>query len=134
MSDRFSGNDGYGTALRQPEIPPRLVHVFRDLLAQSFDRRKLDLRPQALEEEQLQFGVGQQFDGMEVKDVAFDGEGFGAEGGAIANIGHRLEALPVDTQPGDVYAVGRNQLVIAREVDGGHSVLVAVAAPPSGIA
>src|SRR5271166_6176726 len=60
--------------LQEPEIAARLVHVFGDLLAQGLHRRELDLRPQPLQENQLQLCLGQQFDGMEIQDVTLNRE------------------------------------------------------------
>src|SRR5208337_300160 len=60
--------------LQQPEIAACLVHVFGDLLAQRLHRGELDFRPQPLQENQLQLRLGQQFDGMEIQDVALNRE------------------------------------------------------------
>src|ERR1035438_857585 len=55
--------------LQQPKIASRLVHVLGDLLAQRFHRRKLDLGPQPLQENQFQLRLRQQLDGMEIQQV-----------------------------------------------------------------
>src|SRR5271166_472371 len=71
---------------------------------------------------------------MEVQDVALDGKRFGAERWAVADIRHCFEAFVAHAQPRNVDAVGGHQLVVARKVDGGNSVLVAVTAAPTRIA
>ena len=53
--------------LQQPKIASRLVHVPGDLFAQRFHRRKLDLGPQPLQENQFQLRLRQQLDGMEIQ-------------------------------------------------------------------
>ena len=42
----------------QVEVPAGFVHVLCNLFAQRFHRGKLDLIPQALQKEDLDFGVG----------------------------------------------------------------------------
>ena len=76
---------------------------------------------------------GCKLDGMEVQQMAFDGERIGAKRRTIAHIRHRLETLVVDPQPGNVNAVGGNQFVVTCEIDCRHGVLMAVAASPTGI-
>src|ERR1017187_5751445 len=48
--------------LQQPKIASRLMRVPGDLLAQRFHRRKLDLGPQPLQENQFQLRLRQQLD------------------------------------------------------------------------
>src|SRR5271167_3546656 len=69
---------------------------------------------------------------MEVQQVALDGERVRPKRGTIADVGHSVETLATDAQPGDVNAIGRDELVVAREVDGRHRVLVAVTATATG--
>src|SRR5580692_6641682 len=70
---------------------------------------------------------------MEVQQMAFDGERICSKRRTIADVRYRLEALIVNPQPGNVDAIGGNQLVITREVDGRHGVLLAIAAAAAGI-
>ena len=56
-----------------------------------------------------------EFDGVEVEEVGFDGEGVGAEGGAVADVGDGFEGLGcwagAYREGGDVDAVGGEELV-----------------------
>src|ERR1700722_7767433 len=70
---------------------------------------------------------------MEVQQMTFDGERICSKRRTIADVRYRLEAFFVYPQPGDVDAVGRDQFVITREVDGRHGVLLAIAAAAAGI-
>src|SRR3974377_564741 len=108
------------------------MHVFGDLLRQRFHRWKFDFGPQPLEEDQLQFSLCEQLDGMEVQQMAFDGERVRPKRWTIADVGHRLEALARNTQPRDVNAIGGNEFVVARKVDGWNRVLVAINATTPG--
>ncbi len=56
------------------EIPPGLVNIPRDLFAQRVHRWKLNLVPQALQEKDLNLGVGLQFDGMKIQQVGLNGK------------------------------------------------------------
>ena len=75
-----------GSQLLQPEKPLCLLHIFSNLLAQRFHRGKLDLRPQPFQEGQLQLRVGQQFDRMEVQQMALNGERLFSEGRPVATL------------------------------------------------
>ena len=71
-------------------------------------------------------------DGVEVEQVGFDGEGVGAEGWTIADIGDGVEGFAglacADGEGCDVNAVCGKQFSVGGEVDGGHGVTCAVAA------
>ena len=54
------------------EVSARFAHIARDLFAQRIHRRKLDFVAQAMQEINLDFGVGRQFDGMKVQEMAFN--------------------------------------------------------------
>src|SRR5438105_980965 len=58
----------------QAQMSANAVEGTRDLFAQRFHRRKFDLRPLTLEEADFHRRVGREFDGMEIKEVGFDGE------------------------------------------------------------
>ena len=74
-----------------------------------------------------------QRDGMEVEQVGFDGEGVGAEGWAISDVGDGIEGFAglacADSQGGDVDTVCGKQFGVGGEIDGWHGVACAVAAP-----
>ena len=57
---------------------------------------------------------------MKIQQVRFHRKGICAKGWPVAHIGHRVEPFPGYTQLGDVYAIGRQQLLIGRQVDGGN--------------
>src|SRR5208283_4938568 len=115
------------------KIPSRLVYVAGYLFAQGFHRWELDLRSQTLEEDQLQTCLRQDIDGMKVQQMALNSERICAKSWTIADVGHRVEALVSDAQPGDVNAIGRNEFIVTREVDGRNGVLVAVSATAARI-
>ena len=71
---------------------------------------------------------------MEVEQVGLDGEGVGAEGGAVADVGDGFEEVGgVPTlERGDVDAVSGEQFGVGGEVDGGDRVAGAVAAAGGG--
>ena len=83
-----------------------------------------------------------EFDGVEVQEVGFYGEGVGAECGAVAYVGDGFEGFAVGTgfgvgagpdgESGDVDAVGGEEFVVGGEVDGGDGVAGAVPASGSG--
>src|SRR5271157_1974255 len=64
---------------------------------------------------------------MKVQQVAFDGERVRPKRWTISDVGHRLKTLAADAQPRDVNAIGGNELVVAGEVEGRHSVLLPIA-------
>src|SRR5579864_6134944 len=68
------GSYGPSTKPKQMEISPGLLHIPRNLLAQSLDRRKLDLIPQSLQKADLNFGIRRQFERMKIQQMRFDGE------------------------------------------------------------
>src|SRR5579872_1191342 len=70
---------------------------------------------------------------MEVEQVSFNGERLGAEGGAIADVGHRIEALLRHAGVGDVNAIFGHEFFVAAEVDGGNGVFGAITAAAAGI-
>jgi hypothetical protein len=43
---------------QQMEVPSRFLDILRDLLAQRFDRRKLDFIAQAIEKKKLNLSLG----------------------------------------------------------------------------
>src|SRR5438132_3360665 len=116
------------------KIPPCLLHVASDLFAQCFHRRKLDLIAYASEKTDLDFALRRQLYGMKVQQVGFDGEGFCSKGWTIAYVCHGIKALGCHARPTDVDAVLGDELFIAREIDGWHSVFRAQAAPAPGSA
>jgi hypothetical protein len=61
-------------AFQKMEVSPGSMHVAGYLFAQRFHRGKLDLVTQALQEIDLHFRVGREFDGVEIQQVAFDRE------------------------------------------------------------
>src|ERR1700756_2706039 len=69
---------------------------------------------------------------MEVQQVRLDSEGVGAEGGTVANVGDRVKAFLAYARSSDVDAVPGNEFFIAAEIDGGHGVFAAIAAPAPG--
>jgi len=87
---------------------------------------------QTLEEGQGQGCLFVERDGVEVQQVGFDGEGVGAEGWAVADVGDGVECLDgrtcSDGEGGDVDAVGGEEFCVRGEVDGGNGVARAVAA------
>ena len=99
-------------ALHYPKEPLRAGHVASDLFTQGFHRFELDFVAQALEEDQFDLRLGQQFDFMEVEQVALDGERVGAEGRTHTHVGDRVEALAVDAHSRDVHPVGWHELVV----------------------
>src|ERR1019366_3946279 len=75
----------------------------------------------------------QQLDGVEIKQVAFDGEGIRPKGWAVSHVRHCLETFVADAQPRDVYPNGGNQFVVARQVHRRDRVFVSVTAAASRI-
>src|ERR1700753_4178481 len=69
---------------------------------------------------------------MEVKQVGFEPEKFVAKCGAVADVSDGIEAFVSDACPGNVDTILGNELFVAREIDGGHSVFRSVAAAPAG--
>src|SRR5215472_15400623 len=118
------------STFHHPKIASSMVDVSGDLFSQGVDGRKLDLGTNALQKGQLKFCFGLQLKRMEVEQVTLNGEGIGTKGRAVANVGHRVEGFGSDAQARDVDAMGWHQLVVAGEVDGWNSVLVAVTTTP----
>src|SRR5258708_2101530 len=116
----------------QPEISLCALYVFADLGFQGFDGFEFHLGAAPAQERYFYLRLGCQFDGVEVEQMGFNGEGFLAEGWAIAHVGHRVEHFVADTGAGEVDAVGRGQFVVAAEVDGGNGVFVSEAASAAG--
>src|ERR1700692_583614 len=109
------------------KISPRLVHIVRNLFAQCFDGRKLDLISDPIEKADLHFALRRQFNGMKIEKVSFNGKRIRAKGRTITNVGYGLEALAPDLRPGDVDAIFRHKFFVTRQVDCGHSVLRTIA-------
>ena len=82
----------------QAEEPLGPLDVFSDLLSQGINRFELLLVAQSPEEDQLDLGLRQQFDGMEIEQMAFDGERVGPKGRAHADVGYCIEAFAVDAR------------------------------------
>src|SRR5215469_15022149 len=97
----------------QCKVPPRLADVPANLVAQGVDGIKFDLITQPLEKEQLDFGLGGERNGMKVEQVRFDGKRVGAEGGTVADVSHRVEALFANPRARDVDAVAGYQFFVA---------------------
>src|SRR5215472_15240399 len=70
---------------------------------------------------------------MEVQQVALDGEGVGPKRRPHADIRHSVETLPVDSHARDVYAIRRNQFIVARQVDGRNGIARTEPAPASRV-
>ena len=106
--------------------------IAADLFAQCFGIGPAHLGAETLQEGQGEWGVFVECDGMEVQQVGFDGEGVGAEGGAIADVGDGVEGFGgcacADGEGGDVDAVCGKQFGVGGEIDGGDGVAGAVAA------
>src|SRR5512133_2556573 len=119
---------GRSGLLQVPEVSPGAVHIFPDLLAQLFHAGELLLIAQAVEETKLDFRLRGQRDGMEIEQVALDGEGILAERRAYSDVSDRVEDFSADASPRDVHAILRHQFVIAAQVDGRDCVLMAVTA------
>src|ERR1035441_381488 len=66
---------------------------------------------------------------MKIQDVAFDGKRVLAKGRTVADIRDRLKVFAVDAHLRHVYAKGRGELIVAREVDGWNRIFRAVSAP-----
>ncbi len=92
----------------EPAFGPGYVEA--DLLFEGFGGGPFFFFAQALEECQAEWGLLGEFNGPEAEEVGFDGEGVGAEGGTVADVGDAFEgdrARPVaDAEVGDVDAVG----------------------------
>src|SRR5215470_4524960 len=107
------------------------MHVAGDLLAQSLNRGKLDLVAHTPEKGEFDGSVGSEIDGMEVQQMAFDGEGISAKSRPGAHVSDGVETFVADAGPGDVDAICGNQFIVATQIDCRHSVLVAVTASSS---
>src|SRR6516225_4929792 len=70
---------------------------------------------------------------MEVQQVALDGERVGPKRRTHTNIAHSVETFPIDSHARDVYAIRRNQLVVARQVDGRNGIALTEPAPASRV-
>src|ERR1700722_292303 len=114
------------------EISSCLLYVAPDLLAQSLDRRKFDFIAQPIEKANLHLALRRQFDGMKVQQVSLDGKRIRSEGWAVSYIGYRIKAFCTHACPRDVDAILWNKFFIARQIDGRHRVLGAVAAAAAG--
>ncbi len=112
------------------------MDIAADLRPESFRAGPANLGAEPFQERQGQWGLLGEVNGMEVEQVGFDREGVCAEGGAIADVGQRIEGFAggacADFQCGDVDAVGRQQFRVGREVDGGDGVAGAVASARGG--
>src|SRR5581483_11453342 len=112
----------------QMEITPGTAHVAGDLLTQSVNGWKFDLRPDALQEDDLHGCFGRQCNGMEIQQVGLNGKQFVPKSRPIADIGDGIKALAIYARLRNVYAVLRDQLFVTAQIDGRHGVLVAVTA------
>ena len=108
------------------------MHVAGDLRPQRVHVGPALLRPQPLQKEDLHLSPRRDLDGMKVQQVALDGERRFSEGRTIAHIGDRLEPLAAHARARDINAQPRRKFVVARQIDGGHGVLVSVTASPAG--
>src|SRR4029077_10065318 len=108
-----------------PHIPP-------DLLFQRFDRRKLDLIAQTIEEVNLNFGFRRKFKRMKIQQVGLDGKRIAAKSWTVSDVSDRVEAFvfvaSADAGAGHIDAVFGDKFFVARQVDGGYGVLRPVAA------
>src|SRR6516164_4655402 len=109
-----------------------MIDVFCDLQTQRLDGGKFGFRTNTLEETEFQFGFGMQVDGMEVEQMALDGERICPERWSLADVGDSVEDLIGNTQAGNVHTVSRHKLVIVRQVNCRHSVLVSITAAMAG--
>ena len=91
--------------LDQGKIPPCFANVSANLLTQGVDGIKFDFIAQPFEKEQLNLRLGRERNGMKVEQVRFDGKRVCAEGWAVTNVRHRVEAFFANTRARDVDAV-----------------------------
>src|ERR1022692_995686 len=122
----------YPHAPQPSQIPLRLSHIPPDLFFQGFDRRKLDLIAQAIQKMKFDFGLGRQFKRMKIQQVRFNGKRVGAKSRTVPNIRDRIEAFVAHARAGDIDAVFRNNLFVARQVNRRDSVFRSVTAPAPG--
>ncbi len=115
--------------LQQMKVPLCLRDIFPNLLTQGFDRRKLDFVPQAFEKADLDFGLGRQFEWMEIEQVGLDREQLRPKRRSIANIRDRIKSFRPNASPCNVDAILRNQFFVARQVDRGYRVFRSISAP-----
>ena len=76
------------------------------------------------------FRIRRDFERMEIQQVAFDGEGIGAERRSISDIGDRIKTLVFHARARNVHAVLRYQFFVACKVDSRNCVFRSIA-PPS---
>src|SRR6266496_3384167 len=69
-----------------PQILLRLPHVAPDLLFQRFDRRKLDLVPQTIQEMKFDFRLRRKCERVKVQQMSFNSERVSAERGPVSNV------------------------------------------------
>jgi hypothetical protein len=87
---RGSGERGV-ESVGQREVAEGFFDVEADLGAEEVGRVKAALGAKAMEEGHLERGGFGEVDGVEVEEMGFDGEGVGAEGGAVADVGDASE-------------------------------------------
>jgi len=90
---------------QQMKIPPRLLHIASNLLAQRIDGRELDFVAQAVEKADFDFRFRRQFNGVEIEQMGLDGKQFCAEGRTVADIRGRIENFCSYASPGGINTV-----------------------------
>src|SRR5512146_1120770 len=112
-----SGSQWFYWQMEEMEVAAGLMNVGGDLGAKFIHGRKLDFRAQAAKKEQLHLRFRVEVEGMEVEEMSFDGERFGAKSRAFSHVGYRIETFLGHARAGDVNAIARDQFLIAAEVN-----------------
>lgn len=80
-------------AVKQAQVALGFGDILLDLGEEGFGGGKALFVSEAVEEAEFEGGVGGEVDGVEVEEVGFDGEGIGAEGGTVSDVGDGVEGF-----------------------------------------